>query len=198
MGKFEKLLEKLFFDIRSSGGNCGVDRLYQKAAAKNPKITRQDVKDWLSGVETYTLFKPVKRKFNRLPILVDNIDEQWQADLMDVSWWKQYNDGVCFLLVVVDVLSRYAWAIPLKDKSASSVTSAFSSIIALGRVPAKLQTDQGKEFLNRSFKSLMAEHNINHFTTTNDEIKCAIVERLNRTLREKIYRYMQDRRPIDT
>ena len=108
MGKFEKLLEKLYFDIESSGGYCGVDRLYQKAAAKNPKITRQDVKDWLSGVETYTLFKPVKRKFNRLPILVDNIDEQWQADLMDVSWWKQYNDGVFFLLVVVDVLSRYA------------------------------------------------------------------------------------------
>ena len=109
---------------------------------------------------------------------------------MDVSCWKRYNDGVTFILVVVDVLSRYAWIYPLKDKSAQSVTLAFSRLLDEGRCPTKLQTDQGKEFVNTSFKNLMSQNGINHFTTTNDDIKCAIVERLNRTLREKIYRYM--------
>ena len=190
MGKYDKELEEIYFNIEDSGGYCGVDRLYKRAIENNPSITRSDVREWLTANDTYTLFKPVKRRFKRLPILVDRIDEQWQADLMDVSWWKRYNDGITFILVVVDVLSRYAWIEPLKDKSAQSVTLAFSRILDQGRIPAKLQTDQEKEFLNRPFKNLMESNNINHFTTTNDEIKCAIVERLNRSLRERIYRYL--------
>ena len=190
MGKFDKILEEIYFDIENSGGYCDLERLYRKAIQKKPSITHADVKDWLISNDTYTLLKPVRRKFNRLPILVDKIDEQLQADLMDVSWWKRYNDGVCFILVVVDLLSRFAWIAPLKDKSAASVTLAFSRILDKGRIPSKLQTDQGKEFLNRPFKALMEQYGINHFTTTSDEVKCAVVERLNRTLREKIYRYL--------
>ena len=64
------------------------------------------------------------------------------------------------------------------------------SILQEGRVPKKLQTDQGEEFVNSDFKSLMNEHKIHYFTTTDGTIKCALAERFNRTFRERIYRYL--------
>ena len=125
-----------------------------------------------------------------MTILVDGIDEQWQADLLDLTWFSRFNDGVKFLFVVIDCLSRYAWVEPLKDKSALSVVAGFEIILATGRKPKKLQTDQGKEFVNANFNRLMKREGIHFFTTTDDQIKCAIVERLNRTLRNRIYRYL--------
>ena len=189
MAEFEKTLEEIYFDPSHFASFGGVEKLFKAASAVNETITRKDVKDWLSAQQTYSLFKPVKRKFNRLPILVDRLDEKWQADLMDVSWWKHSNDGVVFLLVVIDVLSRFAWVIPLRDKSARSVTAAFIRVFEK-RKPEKLQTDQGTEFKYSLLKDLLDRNNIKHFTTKDDSIKCAIAERFNRTLREKIYQYM--------
>jgi hypothetical protein len=80
--------------------------------------------------------------------------------------------------------------VPLKNKSGALVSTAFKSVLNQRRKPQKLQTDQGKEFLTTSFRQLMGKYGINHFTTTDESVKCAIVERLNRTLRERIYRYL--------
>ena len=127
--------------------------------------------------------------------LTIKIDEQWQADLMDVSWFAKENDNVKYLLVVIDIFSRFGWAYPLTDKSANSVSSAIKKLLR-DRKPNKLQTDQGKEFVNSTFKQLMKENDVNFFTTTDDAVKCAIVERFNRTLRERIYRFMHHNKTI--
>ena len=97
MGKFTRTLEKIYFNPKNSGSFCGVEKLYKAALKLRPSITRKDVKDWLSSQQTYSLFKPVRRRFLRLPILVDHIDGQWQADLMDVSWWKQPRWSIIFV-----------------------------------------------------------------------------------------------------
>jgi len=95
---------------------------------------------------------------------------------------------------VVDVLSKYAWVEPLKDKTGKAVTAAFERILkrAKGRRPLRLQTDAGKEFYNRVFQSWLTGKKIHHFSTKEDT-KASVVERLNRTLKERVYRYFTAR-----
>ena len=189
MGGFNKELEKIYYDPKSSGSYGGIKKLYNEAKEKIPNLHYRDVESWIKDQETYSLFRERRKPFPRLPILVDKIDEQWQADIMDMTWISKANQNYKYLLVIIDCLSRYAWAVPLKDKSAPTVINAFKHVFTK-RKPVKLQTDQGKEFKNQYLKYYLEKLNINHFTSTDDLIKCAIVERFNRTLRSRIYRYL--------
>ena len=78
----------------------------------------------MSGQDVYTLHKSVRKRFPRNPYTVTNIDDVWEMDLADLSSLSKYNDKNKYLLNVIDVFSRYAWSVPLKDKTANSVTSA--------------------------------------------------------------------------
>lgn len=105
-----------------------------------------------------------------------------------MSHLKEDNEGYRFLLTCIDVLSRYAWVKPLKTKSGKDVTDAFQSILD-ERLCQQLHTDEGKEFYNKTFQNLLQRNNIHHFSSGNKEIKCSIIERFNRTLKTKMYRY---------
>ena len=196
----DKYLSKIYYDVRHPAGYSGVDRLWSWCVHQGKKkYTREKVARWLDKQDTYTLHKPVRRKFRRNRVLVGGIDEQWQADLVDLSSLKKENDGINFLLTCIDILSKKAWVRPLTNKRGASVTKAFANILAEGRVPWKLQTDAGKEFLNRDFQALLTQHDI-HFFTTHNETKASVVERFNRTLKTRMYRYFtrhQTRRYID-
>lgn len=77
---------------------------------------------------------------------------------------------------------------PLKTKTGQELVKAFQTILSSGRKPNKLQTDQGKEFVNEHFQKFLRDKNI-HFFTTNSGLKASVVERYNRTLKNKMYRY---------
>jgi len=119
---------------------------------------------------------------------VFGIDEQWAADLIEVINISKYNQGYRYLLTVVDVFSKYAWVQPLKSKTGKTVTEAMSKILKGGRAPVNLQTDDGKEFYNKTFQALMKQKGIHHFSTRGDT-KASVVEQFNRTLKERLYRY---------
>ena len=163
------------------GGQKGLER----ATRLKPFV----VKEWLSHQDTYTLHKPVRHRFLRRRIIVGGLDHQFQADLIDVKNLKKYNDGYSFLLTCIDVLSKYAWVIPLKTKTGAALVEAFSDIFAQGRRPLRLQTDKGTEFVNKTFQKFLKEQGVHFFVTENEDIKAAIVERFNRTLKEKMWRY---------
>ena len=185
----DKYLSKIYYNIRHPASYSGVDRLWSWCLHHGKKkYTREKVAQWLDKQDTYTLHKPVRRKFSRNRVLVGGIDEQWQADLVDLSSLKDENDGITFLLTCIDILSKKAWVRSLKNKRGSTVTREFADILAEGRVPWKLQTDAGKEFLNRDFQNLLDQHDI-HFFTTHNETKASVVERFNRTLKTRMYRY---------
>ena len=90
----------------------------------------------------------------------------------------------------MDVFSKYAWVEPVKSKTGKAVTAAFEKILKRsdGRTPRRLQTDDGKEFYNKTFQDLMKRKDIVHFSTFGDT-KASVVERFNRTLKERLYRY---------
>ena len=99
----------------------------------------------------------MRRTFSRRPIVVDGIDHQWQAYLIEVQRLKKDNDSYSYLLTVTDVLSKYAWVISLKNKSGSTLVAAFHQIFAEGLKPLKLQTDKGAEFFNKTFQKFLKE-----------------------------------------
>ena len=121
-------------------------------------------------------------------MLVGGLDDQWVADLVEVQPLAKYNRGIRYLLTVLDVLSKYAWVQPLKAKTGVALVKAFNKILKQGRQPNRLQTDRGTEFYNRTFQRWLKDHGIDHFSTEGDA-KAAVVERFNRTLKERLYRY---------
>ena len=129
-------------------------------------------------------------------MLVFGTDEQWAADLIEVINIAKANRGYRYLLTVVDVLFKYAWVEPVKSKTGKDVTAAFEKILRRsdGRTPRRLQTDDGKEFYNKTFQALMKRKDIVHFSTSGDT-KASVIERFNRTFKQRMYRYFPSRTP---
>ena len=110
-------LEQLYYNPKSPAAYAGEQALYKLAKQLSKKVKLQDVRDWLRKQQTYTLHKPIRKKFLRRKTVVAGIDTQWQADLADLSKLSKSNDKHRYLLCIIDVFSKYAWVVPIKDKS---------------------------------------------------------------------------------
>lgn len=179
----KKKLSDVYYDIKHPAGFASVTKL-----AKATGLSRKVVKAWFKEQPSYTLHRQARKKYPTRHYIVHDIDEQWQADLAEVGLIANYNEGYRYILTVIDIFSRYAWARPLKSKRGEDVAAAFKDIFDEGRIPKRVQTDQGREFENRHVRSLFAEHNVELFSVKS-AYKAAIVERFNRTLKHRIWRY---------
>ena len=153
------------------------------------KKSESEIKDWLSNQDAYTMHKSIKRRFKRRKTYAMGIDDLWQIDLVDLSSISRANDGYRYLLMCIDVLSKYGRIELVKSKNAVVVKDAFARMIT-DRKPNLLQSDKGTEFLNVTFQQFLKINDIRHYTSENDDIKCAIVERWNRTILTKLFRYL--------
>ncbi|GIY85182.1 hypothetical protein CEXT_30161 [Caerostris extrusa] len=115
-------LEKFYKNPKEPASFGGINAL-RRAVGKQVKT--KDIKQWLETKDSYTLHKPARRNFKKNRVIVGGIDEQFQADLLDLQSIKQFNNGYKFLLTCIDVFSKYAWAIPLKDKTGQSILKGF-------------------------------------------------------------------------
>ena len=97
---------------------------------------------------------------------------------------SKYNKGIKYLLCAIDLFSKYAWVVPIKDKKGVSIVNAFKKIISEGRKPNKIWVDQGSEFYNNSFKDFLKINNIEMYSTYN-EGKSVVAERFIRALKNK-------------
>ena len=161
-----RLLEKLYYELDRPSALGGVDKLYR--AARRYGVTRSQVLEWLQLQPGYTLHKPARKHFRRNRVIVFGIDSQWQADLVDLQSLSQWNRGYKYLLTCIDVLSKFAWVVPLKTKTGKELVAAFKEIFRQGRKPEKLQTDAGTEFKNRTFQTFVKEENVHFFVTYNE------------------------------
>ena len=115
------------------------------------RLTRGARDSWLKSQPAYTLFKPAPYKqgrYQRQRVVVGGIDEQWQADLADMGTYARENAGYRYILMVIDVFSRYGFARPVKQKTGEEVARALESIFYKSQRHPKfyLQSDEGKEF----------------------------------------------------
>ena len=119
--------ENQYYDLEHEAGYAGARNLLRLNTATT-KENKKKIYDWLSNQDTYTLHQPIKRRFPRLSYNVSNIDDVWKCDLLQLTSIKDYNDGYCYILVVIDVLGKFAWVEPLKDKTARNVAEASSAL----------------------------------------------------------------------
>ncbi|XP_020910819.1 uncharacterized protein LOC110248614 [Exaiptasia diaphana] len=181
------ILQETFYDPQAPAGYAGADQVRRQA--RRSGVKPQQVDQWLRRQPGYTLHRPVRRRFGRRRVRVDGLDEQWQADLADVRKLSQANDGNEYLLIALDVLSRYAFVRPIKKKNAATVARAFEDIFEESdRQPDALQTDEGTEFLNSTLRGVLKERGIRHFVVYGDT-KAQIVERFIRTFKNRMWRY---------
>ena len=142
------------------------------------------------------VLSPRKTKFWREKIIPLYKDETWSADLIDKSSLSKYNNNYKFKLTVINKFTKYAWAIPLKNKSGLSITNSFKRVLSEHpqggsepRKSEKLWVDRGSEFYNKTFKSLLKEYETKLYSTYSD-LKAVFTERFNKTLLHIINRPM--------
>ena len=182
----EKLLEILFYSPNTQF--TSIRSLYEQV--KKRGITYNEVKEFVQKQEATQLFKRQKRITHYFPIVAKHKYEIMQLDLIDMSDIASANENYKFLLACIDVFSRLAYVVPLKNKESRTVNDAIDEIIELTS-PIKLQCDNGKEFDNHSFKKMMNERGIDvQFIDVGDHKRLGIVDRFVRTLREKINKYL--------
>ena len=150
-------------------------------------LPRETVEDFLLRQDVYSKHKPIRHKFPRRRVFSPGIDHQWQADLVELGN-PRINKGFNQILTVIDVFSKYAFAVPLKNKSAESIIKAFQEIFKERKPKKFIQTDHGREFNNQKFKTFLQQYNIEWFATKNFDTKAQIVERFNRTIKEKMWK----------
>ncbi|GBM81787.1 Putative uncharacterized transposon-derived protein F54H12.3 [Araneus ventricosus] len=183
----DKFLEKFYKNLEEPASFSGTNAL---GRAVGKKVKTKDIKKWLESKDSYTLHRSARRNFKRNRVIVGGIDEQFQADLLDMQFASKFNSGYKYLLTCIDVFSKFAWAIPLKDKSGQSILNGFKKIFT-ERKPQVLQTDKGTEFKNSLVQNYLKKMKV-HFFTTNNETKASIVERFHRTLMSKLTRYFTE------
>ncbi len=114
----------------------------------------------LAGMIAEELHKPISRKFQRRSVQVSNIAEVWGADLVDMKERKKENKDYTSILAVIDVFSKYTWAVPLKDKKGETARKALEKVMKDGRTPQCLWVDQDSEFYSKMMKQFLDKHDI--------------------------------------
>ena len=135
------------------------------------------------------LHKPIIRNFKKRKVYSVFKDNIWGVDLADMQSLSKYNKGIKYLLCAIDLFSKYAWVVPIKDKKGTSIVNAFQKIISEGRKPNKIWVDQGSEFYNKSFKDFLKINKIEMYSTYNER-KSVVAEKFIRTLKNKIFKHM--------
>lgn len=184
--KEKQKLKNHYYNASLAGALGGI-----KPLAEATQLPLQKVTKWMRQQRTYTLHKPVRKRFPTRRYMVNGSNYQWQADLVEMQHFSRENHGHRYMLTVIDIFSRYAYAKALINKSGPEVAQAFEKIFldlkSGATLPKFIQTDHGKEFYNQHVQSLFVKYNIEHFSIYSEK-KAAIVERFNRTLKDKMYR----------
>ena len=136
------------------------------------------------------LHKPIIRNFNKRKVYLQFKDNIWGVDLADMQSLSRKNKGIKYLLCAIDLFSKYAFVIPIKDKKGISIVNAFDKIIKQSnRKPNKIWVDQGGEFYNNVFEKWLSDDDIIMYSMYN-EGKSVVAERFIKTLKNKLYKHM--------
>ena len=164
----------------------------------SPAAYSAAIQKYIDSNYSLSLHKQRRKKFIRRPFIVYDPYDAIQADLVfyNSSDYYTQNSYYKYILTVIDMFSKYAYAVPLKTKNSAEVAEAFDKVISsMPVVPRKLMVDAGKEFSGSSngiYNIIIRKYKMVIYVLTDSDTKAGIVERFNRTMRERIARYMTD------
>jgi len=186
--QIRNIIKRTYFDISHPYSYSSPKQLHTYLKKHFPQIKFKDVENILLSEPSYTKHKQVKSKFARRKTIVSRINQQWQGDLSVLISIKKHNKGYKYIFFVIDVLSRKLYTRPLKTKKPIEVAQAFISIMKKNKVkPTAFVADRGVEFVGKDFKKMLQEYTIAFFPVYSSK-KAAIVERLQRTFKSKMFK----------
>ena len=188
----DKVLRDKAYDIASNPEYDGYQRGLASMVYKffEKKSMGSGIAKDNSSILADELHKPIINKFNKRKVYSQFKDNIWGVNLADMQSLSRKNKGIKYLLCAIDLYSKYAFVIPLKDKKRISIVNAFNKIIKQSeRKPNKTWIDQGREFYNNVFKKWLSDNDIIMYSTYN-EGKSVVAERFIRTLKNKLYKHM--------
>lgn len=183
-------IKNQYTDPEQPGSYTSTRKFAKELKKRGHKVTEKKVEKILQGVDSYTLYKTARKTFPTRPVVSAGIDHVWGADLIVLS--KQVakaNKGISYLLTVIDLFTRYAWVVPLKNKTGVSVVQGLKNILAERRC-TYFWTDRGIEFRAKAVKEFLKDEGITHYYTNNPP-KVSVVERFNKTIGLKMHKHMQ-------
>ena len=183
-----KDLEKRYYDPSQEASYSGARNLL-RVNSRGKALRKSEcerILNWLDAQDAYFLHRPVKRRFPRLRYTVSFIDDAWEMDLLQLTGLKSFSDNFSYLMIVIDVLSKYLWIEPMLDKTMTTAFTAFENILSRAkcRICVLLQSDQGCEFTGSAFQKMLKKYGIRFRFTRDLVTKACIAERAIRTLRE--------------
>lgn len=190
---WEDEIRSIYFNPDEPASFMGADKLRSALLDRGFTVSLYKINRWLASEDSYSLFKQRQKHFKTDKVYVTGINEQWDIDLLDMTSLEKYNDGYRYILITIDVFTRIAHAVALKNKLGQTTANGLDSILSSTAVPANVRSDSGAEFKNRKVLTLLKNYNINHFVSLNIPYKAGYVERFGRTLKSKIYRYLNSK-----
>ena len=186
----KKRLDLLYNDIGQPYALSSPRKLYEEARKEG--IAASDVLNYINSQDSYTLHKPTRLRFPRNKIVIGSPRKTIVSDLADLSKLAHYNDGVKYLMLNMDGFSRLLKVYPLKNKkgktTAETLQRSLNDVDFNGAT--HILTDRGSEYTSKHAKNVYKQMNITQYSTHNTVFKTSLVERLIRTLKEKIFRYL--------
>ena len=188
----DETLLKIYTDPSNPASYGSIDKLYKASKIINNKINKNDVKKFLANNRAYTLHRQSKKNFIRRRIFSKHPKHIASTDLADMSLLSRYNNGVKYLLVIIDIFSRFLSVYPLKRKDGQSVLVGIKHILETDQFRGIkfLNSDEGGEYYNKYVKDYLQKKNIKLYSTFSREIKASIAERVIRTIKSKIFKYL--------
>ena len=179
-------LSKLYSDPSFPGSYSGLERFYQSVKERFPKVTRSEIREFLKSQDSYTLHKTIRkpRKYRRTLVFAPR--DLWQIDLLDMQKYARQNRGYRYMCVIIDCFSKFLWIKPLKSKRGKEIVKALALLLMSER-PNKIQADQGSEFFNKDVAKMLEAFGPKLYHSYSDK-KAAIVERVQRTIRQRLGR----------
>ena len=193
----EEVDSYLYYDISSPVVYGSYSKLYPHIKREGKyHVSPKYLKKWLSKQETYTTFRPARRTFQRPKVLAFTKNYQWDSDMANMVKYKSDNNEYAYFAVFIDIFTRYLYTAPLKTLRGEEMVAVFQGIIReTDETPEILRTDQGSEYKNRPFNNLLNENKIKHLYTYY-ETKANYAERVIKTIKNKIMKYLSDKETL--
>ena len=160
-------LKKYYNDPQFPGAFSGVNTFFRALKEINPQITRKEVNKFLKSSDSYTLHKPVRKVKIFRRVYAKGIKYLFQIDLVDMRKYSSDNDEYNYIIMIIDVFSKYGWAFTTKRKDGESMVKTLKTFLFTQR-PSKLQFDAGSEFYNSKFLHILKTFGIKYYSTTTE------------------------------
>jgi transposase InsO family protein len=179
----KKVLEKIYYTDKNYFGR---DRLWRLPEVQQAKISRRQVFDWLTHQELWQLYKVPRKSKTIRPTVLKQPLKQIGIDLIDMT--RYASKGYTWILTAIDLFSKKAWAVALKDKTGQSVAEGMKHIVReIDDTPDSIRSDNGSEFISKEFRAYMQEAGIKQvFSLAGKPQSNGQVERFNGILKRMI------------